>query len=260
MALKNMMKRLVLALLWPVRFAIRYEMRKQRQKIDDLAKKVDAVSEVYYRPIVREKNLRIAVQRAATNETAKYIIKNMNMADVFESKSALLEHALSAAALQESDCVLEFGVFKGITIEQIASRFSGAIFGFDSFEGLPEKWRSGFEKGMFSLPDIPEMPKNVELIKGWYKDTLPDFFCKPRGRVRFIHVDCDLYSSTKTVFEYLGQHINSGCVLLFDEYFNYPGWEEGEFRAFQEFVEQASLKYQYIGYNMRDEQVAVRIV
>jgi hypothetical protein len=50
-----------------------------------------------------------------------------------------------------------------------------------------------------------------------------------------------------------------GTVIVFDEYFNYPGWENHEFKAFQEFVEQTNLKYEYLAYNRRHEQVAVKI-
>ena len=50
-----------------------------------------------------------------------------------------------------------------------------------------------------------------------------------------------------------------GTVIVFDEYFNYSGWEEGEFRAFQEFVAARKLSYEYLTYNREHQQVAVRI-
>jgi hypothetical protein len=50
-----------------------------------------------------------------------------------------------------------------------------------------------------------------------------------------------------------------GSVIVFDEYFDYPGWEQHEFRAFAEFVARARLTYEYLAYNRLHEQVAVRI-
>jgi hypothetical protein len=46
-------------------------------------------------------------------------------------------------------------------------------------------------------------------------------------------------------------------VIVFDEYFNYPNWQEHEFRAFQELVEECRVRYQYLGYARF--QVAVKI-
>jgi hypothetical protein len=41
---------------------------------------------------------------------------------------------------------------------------------------LPEKWRDGFGKGSFSRNgNFPKVNSNVELIKGWFHETLPNF-------------------------------------------------------------------------------------
>jgi hypothetical protein len=52
----------------------------------------------------------------------------------------------------------------------------------------------------------------------------------------------------------------SGTVVVFDEYFNYPGWQRGEYLAFQEFCSRHSMRYEFLTYNARHEQVAVRII
>ena len=46
---------------------------------------------------------------------------------------------------------LEFGVFQGRTIDYISSFTNDKVYGFDCFNGLPEKWRDGYEKGTFDL-------------------------------------------------------------------------------------------------------------
>ena len=73
----------------------------------------------------------------------------------------------------------------------------------------------------------------------------------------FLHIDCDLYSSTQTIFNLLSDRIVPGTVILFDEYFNFPNWENHEFKAFQEFVAEKGVKYTYLGFAR--QQVAVRI-
>jgi hypothetical protein len=51
----------------------------------------------------------------------------------------------------------------------------------------------------------------------------------------------------------------SGTIIIFDEYFNYPGWEVGEFKAFAEFVAEKNVSYRYIAYVPNHQQVAVVI-
>lgn len=82
---------------------------------------------------------------------------------------------------------------------------------------------------------------------------------RPPARCRVLHIDCDLYSSTRTVLRLLKDRIKPGCVIVFDEYFNYPGWEDKEFKAFREFISETRLAYEYVGYNRLYESVAVII-
>ena len=157
--------------------------------------------------------------------------------------------------------VCEFGVFEAESINYIAEQLPRRyIFGFDSFEGLPEFWRPTFEPGAFSTGGcLPDVQPNVRLLKGWFDATLPAFTAENAGPVAFLHIDCDLYSSTKCVFEHLGDWLVPGSVIVFDEFFNYPGWEDHEFRAFSEFAEARRLNYEYLAYNSRHEQVAMRV-
>ena len=78
--------------------------------------------------------------------------------------------------------------------------------------------------------------------------------------VAFLHVDCDLYSSTVTIFEGLGDRLQPGAIVLFDEYYNFHRWQQHEFRAFQEFVGRSDVKYEYIAFSVTGQQVAVRIL
>ncbi|MEO1650873.1 MAG: class I SAM-dependent methyltransferase, partial [Pseudomonadota bacterium] len=70
-------------------------------------------------------------------------------------------------------------------------------------------------------------------------------------------IDCDLYSSTVTVFENFADRIKPGSVIVFDEYFNYPNWQAHEHKAFCEFVAKHDTSFRYIAYSV--QQVAVII-
>ena len=100
----------------------------------------------------------------------------------------------------------------------------------------------------------------AELVVGWFDDTLPGFLADHQDEVAFLHLDADLYSSTRTVLQALRPRLRKGTVILFDEYFNFPGWEAHEHRAWTEFVSETGLEFEYLGYTADDEQLAVRLV
>jgi Macrocin-O-methyltransferase (TylF) len=106
---------------------------------------------------------------------------------------------------------------------------------------------------------LPKVPQNVILVQGWFHQTLPVFLKAHQEDVAFLHIDCDLYSSTQTVLKCLAPRIKTGTVIVFDEYFNYPGWRDGEFKAFQEFIDQEGLRFKYLNYCRKAEQVSVKI-
>jgi hypothetical protein len=147
---------------------------------------------------------------------------------------------------------LEFGVFSGRTINYISRFTNDTVFGFDSFEGLPEKWRDGFEKGAFHVNgSLPIVNRNVSLIKGWFTDTLPQFLKEQNKKISFIHMDADLYSSTIFVLENVKEYLDKDCIIVFDELVNYPGFngDTGELKALYEFITKYNVNYSWIGMN-----------
>lgn len=190
----------------------------------------------------------------ATEESARYALEHMSTAIPVQGRKYsgggrldLLEHALSLVSIPGFHA--EFGVYKGETLTFIAQRIDCVVYGFDSFEGLPGDWFLGVRKGHFSLngepPQLSIMQNNFRLLKGWFHNSLPMFTSQIEDRAAFIHIDCALYDSAKTVLDSLADRIVPGTVIVFDRYFNYPGWQKHGFRAFQEFAQTRGIKYRY---------------
>lgn len=166
---------------------------------------------------------------------------------------------LGLQAARVDGLVLEFGVRFGVSIRQIAALANQAVHGFDSFEGLPESWGSEPRGSYSTLGALPAVPGSVTLHRGWFEQSLPEFLRSHGGPVRFMNVDCDIYSSTRTVLTLLAERIVPGTVIVFDEYFGHEGWKNDEFRAFQEAVAECGWRYDYLGIGLSTGQAVVRI-
>ena len=199
--------------------------------------------------------------REATT-TAAFEEKHLRDAAGFKSRDAL--HRAMLKQVQHRDGLhLEFGVYKGDSINRLAELAPDVTwYGFDSFEGLPEAWTLGAKKGAFSIDGkLPPERANVRLTKGFFENTLPGFVAQhPGAKLALLHIDCDLYSATRTILENVSSMLVPGTIVIFDELINYHGWEEGEFKAFMEFAAERGLAFEYIAYNRTGSQVAVRIL
>lgn len=194
-----------------------------------------------------QNDLWIRFQNESTNTSFDYAKKNMRNAICFGNSDSkvILGYGLKQVSLD--GLFLEFGVHDGTTSKIIAKAIKPKnIHGFDSFYGLPEDWSGNYIlKEDFNLNGkIPKLPKNVIIHKGLFSKTLPDFNLD--NKIAFIHIDCDIYESTKTVFNEIKDRITNGTIIVFDEYFNYPNWQEHEFKAFQEYVKENQIKYTYL--------------
>lgn len=142
--------------------------------------------------------------------------------------------------------ILEFGTFKGYTARLIATlirefRYPGKLYLFDSFGGLPEigspidqqSYEVAVKKvwfqGQMALPAGIELSirkalqriipaSQLVIVKGYYEETLGAHL--PASKAALIHIDCDLYSSTKCVLEKLLSKgiLQDGCVIMFDDF------------------------------------------
>lgn len=166
--------------------------------------------------------------------------------------------AAVAGAHRGEGHVLEFGVFRGRSIAVLAEVFPGRrVHGFDTFTGLPQDWQRGpgdvYPAGHFGLERLPDVPDNVTLWPGEFATSLPGWLAVHPGAVGFVHVDCDLHASTRTVLDLLDARIVPGTVLVFDELCDwtdsgvYPAWRDGEWRALEEWLQRTGRRFRVLG-------------
>jgi predicted O-methyltransferase YrrM len=181
----------------------------------------------------------------------------------------LLSSALELA--KKSGYWLEFGAGSGSTLTKIADfvkndKSKPLVFGFDSFDGLPEDWACGYKKGHWKQNYIPSI-SGAEIVVGYFDKVLPDWIrSQEKLEITFVHIDCDLYSSTKYVLSQIAPYLSSGAIIVFDEIINYPGFERHEFRALYECViEDILFDYEFlfrsksIGGKQDNAKLAIRV-
>lgn len=155
------------------------------------------------------------------------------------------EMVVSAFSLMTNSNVegdyLEFGVFHGESFinawdaARTHGRHTMRFYAFDSFSGLPDPALSPvddegeFAKGQFSsdralfernLRKAKVDMSRVTIVEGFYDQTLQD-----RARVApdlraaaVVWIDCDLYSSTVHVLDFVTELLRDGSVLIFDDW------------------------------------------
>ena len=168
--------------------------------------------------------------------------------------------ALAEKISDEQVLYLEFGVYEGYTLRRWARLLkneSSRFFGFDSFEGLPESWDAMRPEGTFNVQGmIPTYDDpRVSLCPGWFSDTLPDFMLPPHQRL-VVHLDADLYSSTKFVLDTLSTEISAGTIIIFDQLCD----RMHELRAWDEFLQKTNRKFRFAAATINLEQVAFECV
>ena len=209
-------------------------------------------------------NIFDSIHKEATKDSVKYICEKASNSVMLGNRKQLLKFALKEYVKNseyKDKLFLEFGTYKGELINFCSSLIPEAKFyGFDSFEGLPESF-SIWKRGRFDIKGkLPKVNKNVSLIKGYFNETLPKFLEEHKEKAAFIHIDCDLYSSTKTIFDNIYDRIVPNTVIQFDKYYNYPGWRNHEFKAFQEFCKKYSVEYEYIGISLYQVAVVIKSI
>ncbi len=151
----------------------------------------------------------------------------------------------------------EFGSWGGMTFtlaygESRRHGHTAKLWAFDSFQGLPSprgaedehpEWRAG--KMATNLEEFHAIcvangiPRDsYTVVPGFYEDTLPQRSpAEGPTDIALAYVDCDLYSSSKTVLEFLRPRLKHGMIVAFDDYFCWsPTQPSGERKALLELV------------------------
>ena len=183
----------------------------------------------------------------------------MRAARNFGGRYSLIRHCALTAP---PGIACEFGVHTGGTLRAIRNFRKPPVFGFDSFEGLPDDWdmgRTARPAGTFACEPPADLATGTHLVRGWFADTIGPWKEEHAGPVRLLHIDCDLYESAREVLFALDDRIVAGSVVLFDELADfdgeYPNWREGEWRALVEWLAECGRRVAPIGRTDR-QQVA----
>ena len=152
----------------------------------------------------------------------------------------------------------EFGVWMGESFRYLMKSYKKG-FGFDTFEGLPEDWRSVPKGSYSSFGKVPEV-LGGEFIVGEFDKTLPSFFATERPKAALINLDADLYGSTLSALKNARSVIDEQTVIIFDELIINQGWQQDEFKALNEFCALFDLRYEVLALSLYTKQVVTRIL
>lgn len=174
---------------------------------------------------------------------------HFNRWNVFDSA---VEHSKPGRTLYE------FGVWMGDSFRFLMRKHTKG-YGFDTFSGLPEAWRTVPAGTYSSFGRVPEID-GAEFVVGEFSETLPRFFSVTRPAAGVMNFDADLYSSTLCALTHALPVIDSETVLIFDEFIVNADWEQDEFRALNEFCSANGFSYDVLAISLFTKQMVCKIV
>ncbi|MDB9930775.1 class I SAM-dependent methyltransferase [Candidatus Pelagibacter sp.] len=206
--------------------------------------------------------LKLKLEENLVEETFQNFKEYLKKSLIFDNVEKIREYAIETSLINDKNkeyYYLELGVFVG-TSANFFSKYINKLYVFDSFEGLKEDWAgTAGSKGTFNLnKKIPKLNSNVEPIVGWVEDNLEDFLKKHNPKVNFVHLDMDTYSSTKFALEKLKPYLVKDAIIIFDELYNYIGWEHGEYKALKEIFKEEEFEYKAFMINSEQSVIQVK--
>lgn len=121
---------------------------------------------------------------------------------------------------------LEFGVASGVSFRwwmEKNNHKNSKFYGFDTFEGLPEKWGLFYKKGDMKHEIMESGDNRHAFVKGLFQNTFPGFINENQPELKsskrkIIHLDADLFSSTLFILSQMYPYLKKGDILIFDEF------------------------------------------
>ena len=175
-------------------------------------------------------------------------------------------HAMNTAMklADKNGLWIEFGVFNGNTLQQMSDAASDKlIYAFDSFRGLPERWRNVsynlklekyVKKTAFDKNGVPPSLKrqNVAFVIGLFQNTLPPFIKENSFKnISFLHIDSDIYSSAHFILQNVQHMLFNQSIIVFDELVNYPEYKSGELKALWDVFEKSNYAIEVIAHSCK---------
>jgi len=140
-------------------------------------------------------------------------------------------------------CLAEVGVYRGGASYLMASISpQKEIHLFDTFSGLPEADMDRLPKGAFHNTSVKQVRdllspfEQVFIYEGFFPDTAEGF--PPDKKFCLVHLDGDLYPTTKDGLEFFYPRLVPGGVIVLDDYLTR---HQGVTTAVDEFVASGSL-------------------
>jgi hypothetical protein len=194
----------------------------------------------------------------------KYMIKNLNIEEnnpeikhcelinkimngnfSMISKKRLNNLYIQCEKLKNKSCsFVECGVAKGgaLALMKYVASSQNKVFGFDSFEGMPEvtkedfgsynksdpkQWvgcnlSGGVENVKNTFKSLNISLDNVSFVKGYFENTISKekYNC---GEIGILRLDADWYNSTKICLDELYDQVIEGGVVIIDDYGTFIG-------------------------------------
>jgi hypothetical protein len=209
----------------------------------------------------KKTKLELKLEENLVEETFNHFKEHFKKSVIFDDVLKIREYSITTSLLNDKSkdyYYLEFGVFKGESAN-FFSKYVNNFYCFDSFEGLKEDWvGTNAPKGTFNLDKkIPKLNSNVVPIAGWVEDTLDNFLKEHDPKINFVHLDMDTYNSTKFTLEKLKPYLVKNAIILFDELYNYVGWEDGEYKALREVFKEEEFEYK--AFTIHTDKCAIQI-
>ena len=154
---------------------------------------------------------------------------------------------------------VEFGSWGGNTLRVAYEEARDAhiprhLWAFDSFEGLPSPaddrdnhpgWSAGGtgQGGVEEFRracDAHGIPRDAyTTVTGYYDAVLPTLLGDDAPHdIAVVYIDCNMYSSTVSVLDFLAPRLKAGMIVAFDDYYCWsPAGVSGERSALSEFLD-----------------------